>query len=920
MKVIKPTKLGILTRCFEHRRRFHFGVSILAFVPLRSAEVEASDAGVSLLPEISLWKFVTERMGAQVALDAGVPKCRGEYLVHGQAFAPGGVAAPMVPVRARVGGLEKSLAVSGDRYWESDFSASDPRPFTSMMLDWSRAYGGPKYAKNPLGRGHGETLLHGERLRLLPNVERPGAGLGSADEQAEPAGFGAIDLSWPQRQALVGTYDQAWLDRDFPGLARDVDWGFFNIAPRDQQREGFWEGGEAYAFDNLHPSRARLEGRLPDYVARAFVTRVPPRTPLPKGEARAEKVEALAAKLEEIALRLQTLWFFPDAERAVMIFQGSLPIATDDGTDVRHLVIAAERKGDAHQRPQAHYARVLADRLDLEHGALAGMRDHELLPAGAGKLLDDPIFDEERALHESQDLLGKNLHRRAVREHAAKIAELRAQGIDPSLFPDPPAPPEPTPELDEIPALIEKVMAEAEETRAREEARIEQDKERMYANAEAEGVDVEALREGNERGQVGPPTYTAEAQREMLRGAIADCQLAGASAEVFEQMLADPELQASWDQAELDMREGYRMSAHSQSPAPRLEPERRDAARAAVREALLVGEDFSTLNLSGADLSGMDLRGAQLRGALFESANFDGADLSGADLSKAVLAHGSLVGTKLDGARLDGTNLGKARLEGASLRGAQLVETILHGADLTGASLAGARLEGVLLIEVVLKDVDLSEAEAHELKLIELEVSGLRARGARLLRAVFIKLDLAATDFSGAQLERCSFLECSAVKAEFSGANLQHASFVGACELDAARFVEAKLASCNLRGSSMKGAELSKAQLDGADLSAARLEGARFYRAVARGARFDKAELGEAVMMSANLMGASFIGAGICGVDLRGANLYGADMARVRTDERVQLQDALLTKVRVNPSYDPRSEQVGEEQRRDQPS
>ena len=121
-------------------------------------------------------------------------------------------------------------------------------------------------------------------------------------------------------------------------------------------------------------------------------------------------------------------------------------------------------------------------------------------------------------------------------------------------------------------------------------------------------------------------------------------------------------------------------------------------------------------------------------------------------------------------------------------------------------------------------------------------------------------------------------------------------------------FTEAKLCNANLRATSMRGVDLRRANLDNSDLSESDLKGAKFYQAVARNARFVKAELGEAEMMSANLMYANLARARIHGVDFRGANLYAADMARVRTDDRVQLDHALLTKVRVNPHYDPASD------------
>jgi hypothetical protein len=93
MKVLKPQKLGIISRCFEHGRRFYMGVSALAMYPLGRTD--------TLSHEIPMWKLAAERLGAEGALDVGIPKSRGEFLVNGIAFAPGGVPHPMVPVRAR---------------------------------------------------------------------------------------------------------------------------------------------------------------------------------------------------------------------------------------------------------------------------------------------------------------------------------------------------------------------------------------------------------------------------------------------------------------------------------------------------------------------------------------------------------------------------------------------------------------------------------------------------------------------------------------------------------------------------------------------------------------------------------------------------------------------------------------------------
>lgn len=69
MKVIKPGKLSVLTRCFEFGRQFHCGISALAFVPL--AEPWA------MLSEVALWAFAGNRLGKDTVLDAAIPQDAG---------------------------------------------------------------------------------------------------------------------------------------------------------------------------------------------------------------------------------------------------------------------------------------------------------------------------------------------------------------------------------------------------------------------------------------------------------------------------------------------------------------------------------------------------------------------------------------------------------------------------------------------------------------------------------------------------------------------------------------------------------------------------------------------------------------------------------------------------------------------------
>jgi len=899
VKVVKPAKLGVLTRSFEHERRFHLGVSVFAFVPL------VTDGRAPLLAEIAMWKLAAKRMGQQAMLEAGVPKSRGEYLVHGSCYSSGGTPRAMVPVRVRVGTLEKALAVHGDRFWKPGREISEAQRFTELPLDWSRAFGGPRFKRNPLGRGHGESEYMGQRVQLLPNIELPQAPVVSPGDKPEPAGFGPLDPSWPQRRELAGTYDDAWLRTLFPGMAADVNWRFFNLAAPDQQREGFWEGDEAWRFDNLHPTRPRMEGQLPGLVARAFVTRrAEAEAARPAGVGSLEPEEAV--QLEEVELALRTLWFFPDVERAVLVYQGSVTTTEDDAADVLHLVIAGEHREAP--RPVEHYAAALEARLDPEQGTLAALREHELLPAGMAESGETELADEQ-ALHQTERRLEHNLHRRALREHQRAVDQLVALGLDPEAFaPESPKPPPPAPSPDELPALVQQLQAQACELQEREEAEMHERQAALAKKLEVLGFsaeDRERLLHQHEKGPTGPPSFTAAGQQALLQGMIERTRAVGAPTEELERMLSDPGLVERWNAAETQLRDNYRNTAHLQDPAPALTESRSEEARACVREAVATRMDFSTLDLTGAELGPMELQGANLSGAFFESTRLDGADLRGADLSGAVLAHASLRGAKLDGARLRGANLGRATLAGASLVGADLAGVELMGADLTGAVLRGVDLRGASFLQTKLTNADCSEAQTEQLTLVQAEVTGLRLVGASLVRATFVQLDLTGADFSRAELDHATFLGCTAPGVSFAGARLDGARFVKECDLTGAVLTGASLRACNLRGTSMQGADLGHARLEDADLSECMLRAASLVRAVARGARFDKADLTDASLATADLMRASFMNATIRGVDLRGTNLYGADMARVRSDAHVRLDEAVLVKVRVLPTYSP---------------
>jgi hypothetical protein len=159
--------------------------------------------------------------------------------------------------------LLKRARVFGDRLWLpavlTPIVPSEPRPVLRVPIAWERSFGGTDQEdpaliepKNPAGSGIAKnpTRLHGQ---AAPNFEHPETRLGAVLGSPQPVGFGPIAAHWQQRLALAGTCDQAWEKKRRPLLPADFSRAYFNVAPADQQLDGYIEGEECRLL-NMTPA------------------------------------------------------------------------------------------------------------------------------------------------------------------------------------------------------------------------------------------------------------------------------------------------------------------------------------------------------------------------------------------------------------------------------------------------------------------------------------------------------------------------------------------------------------------------------------------------------------------------------------------------------------------------------------------
>jgi len=882
MKTVKPGAVSLLTRIVEHRGHCYFVVSPILFVSFGEQ--------LRLKSEAALWKFAAAELGKDAAIDVGMPKGRPEFLVHARAFAPEGKPVASCAVRARFGMQEKILHVIGDRRWHGR-EATEPEPFTAMPIHWSRAFGGPEFDANVEGKG---ATKPGSDTSIwpLPNLEYPDQRLQRPGQAIKPAGFGPRPITHPERMALVGTYDEQWLKNDFPGLARDVDWTHFNLAPPDQWLSESMTGSDSWEFENLHPTSRIARGQLPGLTTRCFIVRQ----------------VGTGDRFEEIATHFDTAWFFPEHECAILVGRGRTEVTQDDAADIRIMLAAVEWGGES--RPSSHYEDALRKRLDPEQGHYFLAQENDLLPAG----IDEHCRVERLAAGplETPTLLAENLRKRQVANIKQARATVAAHGLDPDADHAPMLPQasqRPPQKLEELPAYMAQMQLKATQLKAAEAAREEKFEQERRAVVQRAGIDYSAIEAEYSAKPKGPPSFTAKATFDTLSQLRSLMETQQGPVNELDQYLNDPAFRQRLVDAEKKGKESYRLTAHLQAPADAMAAERAAWVKQRAGEHFREGKPFAGIDLTGADLSGMNLTGADFSWALLESVNFSGCQLAGCNFQRAVLARANLARADLARANLAEANLGDAVCE----------HTVFDGANLEGAILRGAKLHGARFVGAVLRRADLtggasfeqtdwSQADASDVTFVDADLKGLLCRGTNLERSVFVRSDFEGVDFSEAKFARAVFVKPKGAGAAFRGAEFKGSAFVGGSDLRGADFTGAEISTTFMRPANLDSARFDRARLKEADLSECSLQQASFVMARAVDSRFIRATLSKARLASASLMNSNLQKANLEGADFRDANLYAADLARVVVDGTTVFDNTLTAKMRTYP----RAKRVGE--------
>ncbi len=885
MRIEKPDHASVLVRTYRWAGDGYLSLTVLCGFAL--------DAPQRLLSEQELWGTVQAQLGKDVIFDLGMPKPRGEFLLAGRAYAHGGNPVTGLEVTVQVGSLKKRVHVFGDRVWQGQGlrMPSSPQPFTEMELSYRRAFGGPGYAKNPIGRGAAPIQTDtGAPIHPLPNIEDPTALISTPEDRPEPAGFGPLDLSWPPRSGKLGSYDEAWLKNSWPYLPDDVDWSCFIAAPPDQQVPHYFNGDEELTLINLHPSQPVLHSHLPGLRVLSVIHRTEPQQRI---------------HVEEFIMRCTVVWLFPSALAGILVYRAVIPVADEDAEEIAALTIGIERQREP-PKPQAFSLGAAKPAADVKPPSAEAEAAAAAIQAGIPRPALPLAPDLPPPPPLPADIV--QLERQLAGAEADLADAFRTLGLKGS---------EAVPDLETAPALPP-------------EAYLKELASRL-AHAEQQ---LTSQLEGLGTGQAGRP------------GAGALAEAASWPIDPAMQAILDPlQIEAQALQHQLSALMAHAEQALAQAPpppplkappavAPKLVAPEPSVTAAAVQARHQAGHslagmalerlDLSGLHLAGADLRGARLAGARLIGTHLAGARLDGADLTGADCAKAGLSQASLTQSVCAGANFAEADLSQANLTEADFTGAILTKATLakvlaiktqlesaglqevhaphgdfSGADLSRADLSQADCSAGIFNRARLHQATLSQAKFTNAQARQADFTAVQAEAAGFQQADLSQADfsgaaLAKADFTKAQLPSASFEQAKGQAAKFQHADLSRSTAALGTVLPGADFQAADLSRACWIGADINHGLFASAKLDAGNFSRCKLQGSVLTGSTAREATFDKADLTGAMLDGVNLFQGSLRKARLSGISARRANCYGADFYRA-TMAHANLDGANLT-------------------------
>ncbi len=854
MDILKPETLELTSQPLDWGGTLYQSLTIsFGFDLLTGAPLPIEKALIAAL----------KSLGSGDCLDMGLPKKQAEWLLVGNACTPRGEPMRGLVLQTEVGASRREWLVRGEH----------DQPFTVMPLTWANTWGASQHPDNPLGCGLEKDAAG---VLRLPTV------LDKNDGDRRPACPGPLG-AWPCRMKNMGTYDAAWLKNEWPGVPKDFDWAFYNLA-QPQQRLARLDGGEQILLTNLHPEHARIAVAAPDNQLCVEVRRAAPTSEDP----------AAPEGWKRCAATRDTVWLFPGELTGLYLWHCLVPCADTVASDIAAIRLTLEPEAvvapdlplpppEVAAPPEAEAAAPAAE------GATATVLGGAAVAAGVGAAAAAAhtggsahgVAGGEAAKEEPSDGPLEKPAPVAVSEPAASAedgmvedalqhfaesrdeinAALAEQGIPP-LTPEQEAEMEqrvreicaqmaqtldqPEPPDDVFTALVEAGVSEADASAAARALELEQPSPSDFdTQAEWEAAVAEYLGSfaaimhpsddilGMMRTVLGAQGPESMAALEDLSGgkplpeAVQALVERGVEPQVAERLLDHLENDDIPGTDDMDALIAYagKLEAECGLPADSVAG-LLDAVRKAMIETGLLEEPSPGSDAVPDAASGVAEPEPLGQETQAEQEKQPSAPLERSDRDTASGSGASAEQAVPSGGEQGGTSSHSRETVAAAL---------LAGASLVGAVLAGLELQGMDFSDRDLRGANFDGAKLDGADFSRSDVTGGSFVGASLPDALFHETRLPGVSFASA----------AAPDADFTGAVLTGAVFSGAA-LTGVTFAKAEGSGLKAAGAQCDKMRMHFCTLDNADFEGAQLQHADFHEASLENASFRKADLTDA--------------------------------------------------------------------------
>ncbi|NOX34523.1 MAG: DUF2169 domain-containing protein [Deltaproteobacteria bacterium] len=926
IQIFRPLQVGFNSQVLEQNRKFYFIASATLGVNLQTGEE---------LLDVNYLKDVFEGMGENLLPDMGMPKPNGEFLVSGNFFAPGNKAVTGGEVKVRLDEIEKELFVFGPRKFKAGFP-STPEEILSMPVDFTKAFGGQEFEKNPDGIGFNDGLL--------PCIEDPSHLVASKGDKPEPVGFSPLYLMLPQRMKYQGTYDSDYKNNYFPGYPADHDWRYFLCAPSDQWIKNFYKGDESFSIHNMHPELPVIEGRLPGLYARCFIN---------------QKKKTGESVFSELPLNLDTIWFFPEKLLSLLIFRGVIAVEDDEAETITHVLLGYEDKS---QQPRdfEYYKHAFEKRENSDDALLNNLNTQDLIPEGHkcamellmemgasdAKAAESPLAENINAKAKATQEMTDEKIEEAVLQVEKNMGDVDIPGdgkVDIRKMMKEQKDVEPDPDLeamnqklelifpgitsdnpktidmknfsfDKIDEVVKAVdeFAGKKEKQAKDLTIKEIEKVKEQIKKQIENIDKQIEEAKKTLGSKGSDQVKSleDIKKRINENfkALNDIDLDGKSKtkaplprvdmekikaqtakvnpQVMEAMQHIQSMKAMGIEDETTMDLENQVRKIMETSTKQLEQGLQEAQKA-FKEGYILGAHFMEKGLSPHKDPLKDVKKCFLE-----------AVSKGEDVSQGDWACIDLAGVNLDGIDLSGAFLEQVNFKGASLKNADLSKTILARADLEDADFTGANLEKANVGAVHALRADFTDANLKSAKLSKGDFTKANFTKANLEDIESLEVVIVQANFTQAYMPKINFVETKILEAKFVNADMNTSAFIK-CSIEESDFSEAVMNGCAFIESQLKNICFEKADLSNACFVVVEPEKSSMENFKFRGACLKQVNFQNMNMQKSDLTYTNMENAFFGGTDLSGADLSHAD-AKNAQFRKAKLNRAKLNKINLD--------------------